>query len=114
MALGLHIPPCIEKPPHPLHFPPLEKPLRIQVEGPLTSIQKLLPNVSWPVETNSPPFPLPAGPLLAKLTYQTIYGRDARPEVDGGGDNDDLVVRDEYLGWVIEARPIGHVTPHPL
>jgi hypothetical protein len=38
--------------------------------------------------------------LLANLTYETIYGHPVRPDVEG-----DLVVRDEYLGWVIEARP---------
>ncbi|OTB16994.1 hypothetical protein K445DRAFT_316515 [Daldinia sp. EC12] len=41
-------------------------------------------------------FPQPAGPALARLTYQQIYGRDVRTDVDG-----DMVVRDEYLGWVM-------------
>lgn len=42
-------------------------------------------------------FPQPAGPELARLAYREIYGQDVRPEVAG-----DVVVRDEYLGWVIE------------
>ncbi|GAB1312194.1 SnoaL-like domain-containing protein [Madurella fahalii] len=76
MAFELHIPPCISNPAHPLHPPPPEKPLRIQIEGP------------------------PAGPEIAKLVYRTVYGRDARPELAN-----DMVVRDEYLGWVTDKTP---------
>jgi hypothetical protein len=94
MAFELHIPPCIATPAHPLHSPPPEQPLRIQIEGPLVSIQKLLPDIPWRTEV-APVFPQPAGPELAKLAYRKIYGREIRPEVVG-----DMVVRDEYLGWV--------------
>jgi hypothetical protein len=79
----------------------VEKPLRIQIEGPLVSIQKLLPEMTWPLDVMRPVFPLPAGPELARLAYRTIYGRKVRPE-DAG----DMVVRDEYLGWVVEVRPL--------
>ncbi|KAF1948551.1 hypothetical protein CC80DRAFT_431342, partial [Byssothecium circinans] len=40
-----------------------------------------------------------AGPKLASLTYQKLYGQEVRPEIDG-----DLVVRDEYLGWELEGQ----------
>jgi hypothetical protein len=101
MALELYIPSCIRTPTHPLHHPPLDKALRIQIEGPLVSIQKLLPQIPWHVDCVPTVFPQPAGPELAKLAYRTIFGRDVRPEVCG-----DIVVRDEYLGWVREARPL--------
>ena len=99
MALELHIPPCIHGPPHNLHAPPPEKPLRIQIEGPLTSIQKLLPDISWYTEDLSVIFPQPAGPELAKLTFQRLYGQAPRPHVA-----EDMVVRDEYLGWIVRTR----------
>lgn len=102
MGLELHIPPCIRDPVHPFHPPPLDKPLRIQIEGPLVSVMKLFPDSSWDLGSfhDPPRFPQAAGPLLANLTYETIYGQPVRPDIEG-----DLVVRDEYLGWVIEARP---------
>lgn len=100
MALELYIPPCISSSAHPLHPPPLEQPLRIQIEGPLASIQKLLPEVSWHTDTASLVFPQPAGPGLARLAYQKIYGQEVRLEVAG-----DMVVRDEYLGWVTGETP---------
>jgi hypothetical protein len=100
MALELYIPPCISSSAHPLHSPPPEQPLRIQIEGPLASIQKLLPEVSWHTDAASLVFPQPAGPGLARLAYQKIYGREVRPEVAG-----DMVVRDEYLGWVTGETP---------
>ena len=84
----------------PLHPPPPEQSLRIQIEGPLVSIQKLLPEILWHTDVTSLVFPQPAGPELARLAYQTIYGREVRPEVAG-----DVVVRDEYLGWVMGATP---------
>ena len=96
MALELHIPPFINEAASSLHPPSPEKPLRIQIEGPLASIQKLLLKISWHVEALPLAFPLPAGPELANLTYQTLCGRDVRPEIVG-----DMVVRDEYLGWVV-------------
>jgi hypothetical protein len=101
MAYKLHIPPCISNPNHPLHPPPLEKPLRIQIEGPLVAIQKLLPGITGHADPLSLVFPQPAGPELAKLAYQTLYGRDVCPELAN-----DMIVRDEYLGWV------GDVTPY--
>ncbi|OTA91911.1 hypothetical protein M434DRAFT_75445 [Hypoxylon sp. CO27-5] len=103
MALELHIPPCISSPAHPFHPPPLDQPLRIQIEGPLASIQKLFPGISWHANIMPSAFPHPAGPELAKLTYQKIYGREVRSEIAG-----DMVVRDEYLGWVME-RPITRI-----
>ncbi|GAB1315515.1 hypothetical protein MFIFM68171_05725 [Madurella fahalii] len=93
MAFELHIPPCIRNPAHPLHPPPPEKPLRIQIEGPVVAIQKLLPGVSWQTDPLSLVFPQPAGPEIAKLAYRTVYGRDTCPELAN-----DMVVRDEYLG----------------
>ncbi|EFY94529.1 hypothetical protein X797_011835 [Metarhizium robertsii] len=98
MGLELHIPPCIRTPTHPRHPPQFASPLRIQIEGPLTSIQKLFPEVPWNLE--DPDFPQPAGPMLARLAYQVIYGRQDRADV-----TNDLIVRDEYLGWVREERP---------
>ncbi|KAI0829172.1 hypothetical protein F5Y06DRAFT_220966 [Hypoxylon sp. FL0890] len=104
MALELHIPPCISTPTHRFHPPPLDQPLRIQIEGPLVSIQKLLPGITWHTDIMAPIFPQPAGPELARLAYQKIYGHDVRPDVPG-----DMVVRDEYLGWVKEERPITRI-----
>ncbi|KID97583.1 hypothetical protein MAJ_06455, partial [Metarhizium majus ARSEF 297] len=98
MALELHIPPCIRTPSHPRHPPQFAIPLRIQIEGPLTSIQKLFPEVHWNLE--DPDFPQPVGPMLARLAYQVIYGGQDRADVAN-----DLIVRDEYLGWVREERP---------
>ncbi|KAI1464581.1 uncharacterized protein F4812DRAFT_462641 [Daldinia caldariorum] len=40
-------------------------------------------------------FPQPAGPALARLAYQQIYGQNVREDIPG-----DIVVRDEYLGWI--------------
>lgn len=45
--LRLSIPPCTLNPSHQNHFPTLDKPLRVQIEGPLTAIQKLLGDVEW-------------------------------------------------------------------
>ncbi|KAF2240363.1 hypothetical protein BU26DRAFT_470660 [Trematosphaeria pertusa] len=91
MAFELYIPPCVNRPPHRYHPPPPDKPLRIRIQGPLETIQKLLPNVSWhPIG----PFPQPGGPKLASLTHQKLYG--------GEGDEAAPVVRDEYPAWVVE------------
>ncbi|KAI6081867.1 hypothetical protein F4821DRAFT_16937 [Hypoxylon rubiginosum] len=91
-GLELYIPPCIHHPPHCFHPPPLDKPLRIRIQGPLETIQKLLPNESWhPIK----PFPQPGGLKLANLTHQRLYGQE--------GGNAALAVRDEYLAWVIES-----------
>ena len=82
------------------HLPPPNQPLRIQIEGPLIAIQRLLPYIQWHLKFLDRPFPQAAGPELARLTYQVIYGQDVRPEVPG-----DLAVRDEYLGWMPEKYP---------
>ncbi|CAG9953757.1 unnamed protein product [Clonostachys rosea f. rosea IK726] len=50
MALELYIPPCLHVPVHPKHPPSVEKPLRIQIEGPLISIQKLVPEAQWHID----------------------------------------------------------------
>lgn len=96
MALKLYIHPCIHRPPHHLHPPPADKPLRIRIQGPLESIQKLLPNISWDTIV---PFPQPGGLQLASLTHRALYGQDGLNLVDGV-----LVVRDEYLAWAMEGR----------
>lgn len=99
MALKLYIPPCIHNPAHALHPPPLDRALRVQIEGPLVSIQKLVPDCSWHFTAGSQAFPQPGGEVLAKLTYQALYGTDIRQGVAG-----DMIVRDEYLGWVMEGK----------
>jgi hypothetical protein len=43
---------------------------------------------------------LPGGPELAKLAFKTIYYREVEPDVPR-----DMVIRDEYTGWLREARP---------
>lgn len=97
MALPLYIPPCIHTPSGQYHFPPPDQPLRIQIEGPLVAVQRLLPHVPWHLNLLDQTFPQPAGPELGRLTYQTIYGREVCLGAPG-----DLVVRDEYLGWMPE------------
>ncbi|OTB01979.1 hypothetical protein M426DRAFT_265280 [Hypoxylon sp. CI-4A] len=83
MALELHIPRCIHSTPHFLHPPPLEKPLRIQIEGPSISMERLFPGIEWRTNPLSLKFPQLAGPELARITYQKLYGRKVRPEVVG-------------------------------
>jgi hypothetical protein len=100
MALPLYIPHCIHTPASQYHLPPADQPLRIQIEGPLIAIRRLLPHIPWRLDLADRTIPQPAGPELARLTYQKLYGRDVCPEVPG-----DLVVRDEYLGWMPEKRP---------
>ncbi|EFY84725.1 extracellular lipase, putative [Metarhizium acridum CQMa 102] len=92
------IPKCIQSPAHCFHPPPLDRPVRIQIEGPLVSIQKLLPEVPWHVDVHEKKFQQ-AGAELAELTYRTIYGHDVRPFVEN-----DMIVRDEYLGWVHQKK----------
>ncbi|KZL75690.1 arginine deiminase type-3 [Colletotrichum tofieldiae] len=104
MALELHMPPCIRTPTCDLHPPSFERPLRIQIEGPLVSIQKLFPAISWHTDVQPVLYPQPAGPKLAALTYKHLYGREARADDFG-----DMVVRDEYLGWVMDERPITRI-----
>jgi hypothetical protein len=58
------------EPPHQDHPPPPYKPLRIEIQGPLETIQKLLPGVAWhPLK----PFPQPAGQTLASLTPGVVW-----------------------------------------
>ncbi|MCJ1325455.1 hypothetical protein MMC10_002118 [Thelotrema lepadinum] len=84
MPHQLSIPPCIKDPRHPYHFPPLEQPLRIQIDAPATDISTARGPGAC---KNNLPSCLRAGTALAG-------------EVPG-----DLVVRDEYLAWMAEARP---------
>lgn len=59
------------------------------------AINRLFPDILWHTESpGSLEFPQPAGPRLAKLTHQMVYGKEPGPS--------DAVVRDEYLGWVVE------------
>ncbi|EPE32205.1 hypothetical protein GLAREA_07338 [Glarea lozoyensis ATCC 20868] len=76
------------------------------MEGPLIAIQRLLPKVSWHIENYDVPFPLSGGHELAKLAFREIYQRDVRADIVGG-----MIVRDEYTGWLVEARPDMYVTP---
>ncbi|KAF4781002.1 hypothetical protein HER10_EVM0005779 [Colletotrichum scovillei] len=101
MALELFIPSCIRSPPGHLHLPDIERPLRIRIEGPRESIEKLFPSVSWDTRVFDGKFPQEAGPLLATLTFRHIYGKSVRSDVPG-----DLVVRDEYIGWIGEGHRI--------
>ena len=94
-ALPLYIPPCVGTPSHPFHPPAAEQPLRIHIEGPLLALQKLLPEVSWHLTNYSPKFPMSGGPKLAELAFQQIYHREVQHDVAG-----DMVVMDEYKGWV--------------
>ncbi|KPM43319.1 hypothetical protein AK830_g3286 [Neonectria ditissima] len=102
MGLELDLRPCICTPSHPHHPPPSEKPLRIQIEGPKAAVQRLLPDIQWYTNVVDLEFPQPAGLELAKMAYQKIYGREARSDIAG-----DLVVRDEYLGWIERTRQAG-------
>lgn len=92
MALQLFIPPCIHNPRFHLHPPPPAKPLRIQIQGPLESIQKLLPQTSW---HKIMCFPQPGGLELANLTHRALYGKET---------DNFPIVRDEYLAWAMEGR----------
>jgi hypothetical protein len=94
MGCELDIPRCIYDPAHPIHPPPFDKPLRIQIEG------HLVLSIPCYVDSYTPDFPQPAAHELARLTYRVIYGQDGCPEVIG-----DVVVRDEYLSWVMSEIP---------
>ncbi|KAL5316309.1 hypothetical protein ACEPPN_015354 [Leptodophora sp. 'Broadleaf-Isolate-01'] len=102
MALELFIPPCIHNPRHCLHPPPPTRPLRIQIQGPLESIQKLLPKISWDKIVR---FPQPGGLELASLTRRALYGEEGLEEAGGIP-----AVRDEYLAWAMEGRrPLDYI-----
>lgn len=95
MALELFIPPCVHISRHYLHPPPPAKPLRIQIQGLLESIQKLLPKVSWDEIVR---LPQPGGLELASLTHRALY-REGFKEGDGIP-----AVRDEYLAWAMDEK----------
>jgi hypothetical protein len=95
MALELFIPPCIHHPRCCLHPPPATRPLRIQIQGPLESIQKLLPKTSWHEIVR---FPQPGGLELATLTYRALYGEE------GFEAGSVPTVRNEYLAWAMDGR----------
>lgn len=97
-AYELYIPPCIKDPKHHHHPPPQEKPLRIQIEGPFSCVKKLFPDAQWHIDVFNQIFPQPAAPRLASLAFEEIYGRKPCPDRTPG----DLVVRDQYLGWITE------------
>lgn len=97
MALPLHIPECIQNPPHEHHPPPFDKPLRIQIEGPLVSVKRLVPDAQWHIDVRGGmPDIQPAGIDLARVAYRFIYGQEP--------DEKSLTVRDESLGWVHQKR----------
>lgn len=96
MRSELYIPPC-RTGQYSFHSPELEKALRIHIEGSLVSINKLLPGIQWHTDIESLVFPQPASTGLARLTYQNLYKHEVCQEVLG-----DMVIRDEYLGWVVE------------
>ncbi|EQL03258.1 arginine deiminase type-3 [Ophiocordyceps sinensis CO18] len=94
MPLQLYIPPCLRDPAHHLHLPEFGQPLRIQIEGPVVAIERLFPTITWHTNPTRLEFPQPAAQELANLAYRTIYGKEPRLG--------DAVVKDEYLGWVVE------------
>lgn len=100
MALPPYIPTCIRDPPGPYHFPPPDRPLRIQIDGPLVAIKRLLPHIDWQTDLLDLPILREGGVELANLAFRKIYRRDVYPE-----NPNDLVVRDEYTGfqqkWVV-------------
>ncbi|KXH33291.1 hypothetical protein CSIM01_03205 [Colletotrichum simmondsii] len=83
MALELFIPSCVRSPPGHLHLPDIERPLRIRIEGPRKSIEKLLPSIVWDTRVFDGKFPQEAGPSLATLTFRHIYGESVRSDVPG-------------------------------
>ncbi|KAF5619483.1 hypothetical protein F52700_11766 [Fusarium sp. NRRL 52700] len=103
MVHSLYIPPCLINPTHHHHPPPVQKSLRIQIEGPLVSIERLLPNVPWHVDVGNPIFPQPAARKLAELTYRALYGNNALLGMESR-----LAVRDEYLGWIHHKNEIDY------
>lgn len=96
MALKLYIHPCIHDPPGAFHPPDFDTPLRVRIQGPLETIQKLLPNVAW---ANFESFPQLGGIELARLTHQALYEQDGRNVAD-----EPLCVQDEYLAWVKDSE----------
>lgn len=104
MALKLTIPPCIHDPAHAFHPPPVDRPLRVQIEGDLKCFQKLVPDCPWRLDINYRVLPRrqPAAEALARLTYQALYNTDPREPgqgAAGGGGGGDMVVRHDFLSW---------------
>ncbi|KAH6869507.1 hypothetical protein B0T10DRAFT_501465 [Thelonectria olida] len=97
MALDLYIPPCIYSPARDQHLLSVEQPLRIHIEGPSVAVEKLLPGVEWQLKGVFWPSLQPAAAELARVAFRAIYGRDVGVDVGG-----DMIVRDEYMGWVME------------
>jgi len=95
MTLELYIPPCVDTPPHPNHFPSPDRALRICIQGPLVSIQKLIPGVEFRYEDWGKPFPQLAASKLAELAFRAIYNRPTDPEK-----GEKLPIRDEYNAWI--------------
>ena len=95
-ALPLYIPPCIHNPPHRHHPPKINSPLRVHIQGPLQTIQKLLPHTSWEAPTD---FPQPGALPLAEIASKALFKNDA-----ASSDNNMITVRDEYLGWLAEVE----------
>ena len=89
MAFELHIPYCVDNPPHPFHPPPPTRPVRINIEGSTVAIERLLPGTTWSTDVRSMVHPQPAGLPLAQLTYQALYGY--KPEAI------DVLIRSEYI-----------------
>ncbi|CAG8261339.1 unnamed protein product [Penicillium nalgiovense] len=117
MALPLYIPLCIHTSTGRYHLPPSDQPLRIQIEDPLIAIRRFLPHISWRLDFLDRTFPHLAGPELARLTYQTIYGRDVSPKVladdinpevlqtniiEIGNENENDVYANIWLSFVVE------------
>jgi hypothetical protein len=71
----------------PLRLPTLGRPLRICIEGPLPSIQMLLPELQWILDISKRLYPQQAGPELVRSTYEKIYEkvyeRILDPEANG-------------------------------
>jgi hypothetical protein len=102
MAHELYFPPCVLDPPHPLHPPPFDKPIRICAGGPLSAIEKLLPDLTWNLQLNSKIEFQQCALLLATFVYRTIYGREPVTE-------DGLRVRCETIGYLNPAFPEEYV-----
>ncbi|KAM7193089.1 hypothetical protein V8F33_007961 [Rhypophila sp. PSN 637] len=113
MPARLVIPPCGDNPKHRHHLPPEDQPLRVSIIGLNTEFERLFPD--------SPKLPAgpdctacsgnrgeaqrtfhEIGPLLAKLVFANLYGRDSNDEIP-----DDLVLRDEGHGWALKRGEAG-------
>ncbi|KGO48616.1 hypothetical protein PEX1_103540 [Penicillium expansum] len=85
MALPLYIPLCIHTPAGRYHLPRSDQPLRIQIEGPLIAIQRLLPDIPWRLDLPGRTLPQLAGPELIGyygVTFDHLVPtHDINPEV---------------------------------